>query len=75
MPKRILEGKVVSTKMNKTITVEVQRTYMHPLYKKTLRMSKKYHAHNENSNIKVGDVVKIQETKPIAKTVTWQVLN
>ena len=74
MPKRILEGKVTSTKMDKTITVEVRRTYTHPLYKKIMRVSKKYHAHNEDTGIKVGDIVKIQETRPIAKTVTWEVL-
>ena len=74
MPKRILEGKVTSTKMDKTITVEVRRTYTHPLYKKIIRTSKKYHAHNEDAGIKVGDIVKIQETRPIAKTVTWEVL-
>ena len=74
MPKRILEGKVTSAKMDKTITVEVRRTYTHPLYKKIMRVSKKYHAHNEDAGIKVGDIVKIQETRPIAKTVTWEVL-
>ena len=74
MPRRVLEGIVTSTKMEKTVTVEVKRTYMHPLYKKFLRVSKKYHAHNENPIIKVGDIVKIIETRPIAKTVTWEVL-
>ena len=75
MPRRVLEGVVISTKMNKTLTVEVKRSYMHPLYKKVLKASKKYHAHNENTDIKVGDIVKIRETRPIAKTVTWEVLN
>ena len=75
MPKRILEGTVVSTKMDKTIVVEVERKFMHPLYKKFLRTTKKYHAHNEDANIKVGDIVKICETKPISKTVTWVVLS
>ncbi len=74
MPRRVLEGIVTSTKMEKTVTVEVKRTYMHPLYKKFLRVSKKYHAHNENPIVKVGDIVKIRETRPIAKTVTWEVL-
>ena len=73
MPKRILEGTVVSTKMDKTIVVEVERKFMHPLYKKFLRTTKKYHAHNENASIKVGDTVKIRETKPVSKTVTWEV--
>jgi small subunit ribosomal protein S17 len=74
MPKRILEGTVVSTKMDKTIVVEVERKFMHPLYKKFIRTTKKYHAHNENSSIKEGDIVKIRETKPISKTKTWEVL-
>lgn len=73
MPRRILEGTVVSTKMDKTIVVEVERKYMHPLYKKFLKSTKKYHAHNENDMIKVGDTVKIRETKPISKTKTWEV--
>lgn len=73
MPRRILEGTVVSTKMDKTIVVEVERKYMHPLYKKFLKSTKKYHAHNESDTIKVGDTVKIRETKPISKTKTWEV--
>ena len=73
MPKRILEGTVVSAKMDKTIVVEVERTYMHHLYKKFLKTTKKYHAHDENNSAKVGDIVKIRETKPISKTVTWEV--
>ena len=73
MPRRILEGIVVSTKMDKTIVVEVERKYMHPLYKKFLKSTKKYHAHNENDAIKVGDTVKIRETIPISKTKTWEV--
>ena len=74
MPKRILEGTVVSTKMDKTIVVEVERKFMHPLYKKFIRTTKKYHAHNENSSIKEGYTIKIRETKPISKTKTWEVL-
>ena len=73
MPKRILEGTVVSTKMDKTIVVEVERKFMHPLYKKFLRTTKKYHAHDENNSAKVGDTVKIRETKPISKTKTWEI--
>lgn len=73
MPRRILEGTVVSTKMDKTIVVEVERKYMHPLYKKFIRTTKKYHAHNIDSSIKEGDTVKICETKPISKTKTWEV--
>ncbi len=73
MPRRILEGNVVSTKMDKTIVVEVERKYMHPLYKKFIRTTKKYHAHNEDASIKEGDKVKIRETKPMSKTKTWEV--
>ena len=73
MPKRILEGTVVSTKMDKTIVVEVERKFMHPLYKKFLRTTKKYHAHDENNSVKVGDTVKIRETKPISQTKTWEI--
>ena len=73
MPRRILEGTVVSTKMDKTIVVEVERKYMHPLYKKFLKSTKKYHAHCENETVKVGDIVKIRETKPMSKTKTWEV--
>lgn len=73
MPRRILEGNVVSTKMDKTVVVEVERRYMHPLYKKFIRTTKKYHAHNVDSSIKEGDVVKIRETKPMSKTKTWEV--
>lgn len=73
MPRRILEGNVVSTKMDKTIVVEVERRYMHPLYKKFIRTTKKYHAHNVDSSIKEGDTVKIRETKPMSKTKTWEV--
>ena len=74
MPRRILEGNVVSTKMDKTIVVEVERRYMHPLYKKFIRTTKKYHAHNVDSSIKEGDTVKIRETKTMSKTKTWEVL-
>ena len=73
MPRRILEGNVVSAKMDKTIVVEVERRYMHPLYKKFIRTTKKYHAHNVDSSIKEGDTVKIRETKPMSKTKTWEV--
>ena len=73
MPRRILEGNVVSTKMDKTIVVEVERRYMHPLYKKFIKTTKKYHAHNVDSSIKEGDTVKIRETKPMSKTKTWEV--
>jgi small subunit ribosomal protein S17 len=75
MPKRILQGVVVSSKNDKTITVLVERRYLHPKYKKTVRRSKKYAAHDENNACKLGDVVSIEECRPISKTKTWQVVN
>jgi small subunit ribosomal protein S17 len=71
MPKRTLWGEVTSTKQNKTVTVEVERRFTHPLFKKTVRRTKKYHAHDENNDCKVGDRVWIEETKPISRTKTW----
>ena len=71
MPKRVLQGKVVSDKGDKSITVLVERKYLHPIYKKTVRASKKYRAHDENNTYKVGDVVDIQESRPISKTKKW----
>jgi small subunit ribosomal protein S17 len=74
MPKRVLEGVVVSDKQNKTVTVLVERRFTHPLLRKTVRRSKKYHAHDEGNACKVGDLVKIEEHKPISKTKSWIVL-
>jgi small subunit ribosomal protein S17 len=74
MPKRILQGVVVSDKNAKTVVVEVERRYTHPLLKKTVRRSKKYHAHDEARTYKVGDVVRIEESKPISKNKRWVVL-
>jgi small subunit ribosomal protein S17 len=73
MPKRILQGTVVSDKNAKTVVVVVERRYTHPLFKKTVRRSKKYHAHDEKGH-KVGDVVRIQETAPISKLKRWIVV-
>jgi len=75
MPKRILQGTVVSDKTDKTVVVEVERRYTHPLYRKVVRRSKKYHAHDEANTAKVGDWVRIQETRPISKTKRWIVLS
>ena len=75
MPKRILQGVVKSDANDKTVSVLVQRTYMHPLYKKIVKKSKKYSAHDENNQCKVGDVVKIQESRQISKTKSWIVLS
>jgi small subunit ribosomal protein S17 len=73
MPKRILQGVVTSDKADKTITVRVERRYTHPIYKKTVRSSKKYAVHDESNACKVGDVVKIVESRPISKTKKWAV--
>ena len=75
MPKRILTGTVVSSSSNKTIIVKVTRRVKHKLYKKIISQSKKYHAHDENNSFKVGDIVKIIESKPISKLKTWMVIN
>ena len=75
MPKRILTGTVVSSKTNKTIVVKVTRRVQHKLYKKIISQSKKYHAHDENNSFKVGDIVKIIESKPISKLKSWTVVS
>jgi len=74
MPKRILQGVVVSDKQDKTIVVKVERRFTHPLLKKTVRRSKNYHAHDEAGTYKVGDTVSIEETKPISRLKRWIVL-
>ncbi|AQS83556.1 MAG: 30S ribosomal protein S17 [Acetobacter aceti] len=75
MPKRILSGRVTSDKMDKTITVLVDRRIMHPLYKKFIRRSKKYAAHDELNVCKIGDAVRIEECTPISKRKTWTVIS
>jgi len=67
MPRRVLQGTVVSTKNDKTVVVRVERQVMHPLYKKYVRKSKKFHAHDEENRFKTGDVVRIRECRPISK--------
>ena len=74
MPKRILQGVVVSDKMDKTVVVRVERRVMHPVYKKYIKSSKKYHAHDESNQHKIGDVVRIQECRPVSKTKNWEVV-
>jgi small subunit ribosomal protein S17 len=74
MPKRILEGVVVSDKMDKTIVVEVERRVQHPVYKKFIRRSKRYHAHDESNAIKAGETVRIIESRPLSKTKRWVVI-
>ena len=75
MPNRLLSGKVVSSKNNKSIVVEVTRRVKHKLYKKIIRRVKRYHAHDETNVYKIGDNVTIQETKPISKMKSWITYN
>jgi len=74
MPKRVLQGVVVSDANAKTVVVEVERRFIHPVMGKTVRRSKKYHAHDENKSYKVGDLVRIRECKPISKLKRWEVV-
>lgn len=74
MPKRILQGKVVSDKNNQTVTVLVERRFTHPVLKKTIKSSKKYRAHDETNKYKDGDVVRIQECPPKSKSKRWEVV-
>ena len=74
MPKRVMQGVVVSDKMVKTIVVKVERRYQHPIYKKYIRRSKKYHAHDENNQCKIGDTVSIRECRPLSKLKRWEVV-
>ena len=74
MPKRILQGVVVSDKQDTTVVVSVERQVMHPVYKKFVKRSKKYAAHDENNQFKVGDIVRIEESKPYSKTKCWTVI-
>ena len=74
MPKRILQGVVVSDTNDKTVVVKVERRFTHPLFKKTVRRSKKYHAHDEGNAHKVGDMVRIEECVPISQQQRWTVI-
>ena len=74
MPKRVMQGVVVSDKGDKTVVVRVERRIMHPLYKKFIRRSRKMHAHDPENRFKVGDRVRIQECRPISKLKRWEVL-
>jgi small subunit ribosomal protein S17 len=75
MPRRILQGVVVSDKGQKTVIIEVERRFMHPVYKKFIRRSKRYHAHDEARACKVGEMVRIMECRPISKLKRWVVLS
>jgi small subunit ribosomal protein S17 len=74
MPKRILQGEVVSDKNDKTIVVKVERRLRHPVFKKTVRVSKKYHAHDEKNEAKTGEIVRIEETRPLSKQKRWMLV-
>jgi len=75
MSKKILNGKVVNDKNNKTVVVTVKRKYSHPFFDKVITSSKKYHAHDEDNKFKIGDDVKIIESKPYSKKKKWKVVN
>ena len=75
MPKRVLQGVVISDKQDKTIVVKVERRFTHPVMKKTVRRSKNYHAHDEANAAKVGDVVFIQESRPYSKRKSWELVS
>ncbi len=75
MPKRVLKGTVISSKNDKTIVVNVERRVRHPLYKKTITLSDKFHAHDEKNEYKDGDKVSIIESRPISKKKSWTVLS
>jgi len=74
MTKKILNGKVIRDKNDKTVVVLVKRKYIHPFFKKVINSSKKYHAHDEKNKFKVGDEVKIIESKPFSKLKKWEVI-
>ena len=75
MSKKILKGKIINDKSNKTVIVLVKRKYSHPFFGKVITSSKKYHAHDENNKFKIGDIVQIIESKPISKKKKWEVIN
>jgi len=74
MPRRVLQGVVVSDVNEKTVTVKVERRFMHPVYKKFIVRSKKYLAHDESNKVKTGERVRIQETRPLSKRKRWEVV-
>ena len=75
MSKKILNGKVINNKNDKTIVVLVKRRYSHPFFGKVITSSKKYHAHDKNNKFKIGDMVKIIESTPFSKKKKWEVMN
>ena len=75
MSKKILKGKIINDKSNKTVIVLVKRKYSHPFYGKVITSSKKYHVHDEDNKFKIGDIVQIIESKPLSKKKKWEVIN
>ena len=75
MPKRTLQGVVVSDKQAKTLVVRVERRFTHPIFKKTIRRSKKYYAHDENNDAHEGDVVRVIESRPLSRTKRWALVD
>ena len=75
MPKRVLQGTVVSDTNNKTVVVKVERRFTHPLFKKTVRRTKNYHAHDADNACKIGDIVRIEECAPISKLKRWTIVH
>ena len=75
MSKKILKGRIVNDKSNKTVIVLVKRKYSHPFFGKVITSSKKYHVHDENNKFKIGDIVQIIESKPLSKKKKWEVIN
>jgi small subunit ribosomal protein S17 len=72
--RKVLVGEVVSDRMHKTITVKVERRIRHPIYERVIRRSKKYHAHDEHNQCRIGDQVRIMETRPLSKTKRWRLI-
>jgi small subunit ribosomal protein S17 len=72
--RKILVGEVISNRMQKTITVKVERRVQHSLYERVIKRSKKFHAHDEQNQCKIGDIVRITETRPLSKTKRWRLL-
>ena len=72
--RKVLLGEVVSNRMHKTITVQVERRVRHPMYERVVKRSKKFHAHDEHNQCQIGDIVRIIETRPLSKTKCWRLL-
>ena len=75
MSKKILKGRIINDKSNKTVIVLVKRKYSHPFFGKVITSSKKYHVHDEDNKFKIGDIVQIIESKPLSKKKKWEVIN